>query len=445
MQSASLIGFGRFGELWAKFLSKDFKVAVYDKNPIALQRAARLGFKAVSLAEASKSEVIFFAVPISSFESSIKETLEVLGDRHALLVDLLSVKTHPKEIFHKYLRSTFSAMLCHPMFGPDSYDGEGNFEPAIVIDQFQSLHTEYNFWKQYFTKRGLKVVELSADEHDRLAAKSQGLTHFIGRVLNEVGLEPTKIDTLGARKLFELKEQVCNDAFELFSDLQSFNPHTRELRVKLGQAVTKISAKLIPDRIFKDELVIGLQGGRGSFNEEAALDYLNRNNIENYRLEYLYTSNAVLQALEAGLIDRGLFALHNSLGGIVHESIEAMAQFNFEIIAEISIKIAHALIRRGDADISEIDTIMTHPQVLKQCAKNLSRKYPNLRQLSGEGELIDHAKVSELMAQKRMPENIATMGSRRLAELHGLSVIEDNLQDLDENWTNFLLVSRMQV
>jgi prephenate dehydratase len=85
---------------------------------------------------------------------------------------------------------------------------------------------------------------------------------------------------------------------------------------------------------------------------------------------------------------------------------------------------------------------MTHPQVLAQCRSALASRYPNLRQTSGEGDLIDHAKVAELIASGELAPSIATMGSSVLANIHGLRVIEDNLQDLGENFTSFLWVQR---
>jgi prephenate dehydratase len=97
---------------------------------------------------------------------------------------------------------------------------------------------------------------------------------------------------------------------------------------------------------------------------------------------------------------------------------------------------------RPDAEFSQIDTIMTHPQVLAQCRRNLAEKYPDLKKTSGENDLIDHALVAQRLSEKKLPKNIATMGSSLLAELYGLAIIEDNLQDLKENFTSFLLVER---
>ena len=155
-----------------------------------------------------------------------------------------------------------------------------------------------------------------------------------------------------------------------------------------------------------------------------------------------YTSENVLEALHNGEIDRGQFAIHNSVGGVVEESINAMAKYKFTIIDQFAIKISHALMIRNDADFSEVTTIMSHPQVFAQCKDTLSKKYPHLKQTSGEGELIDHAVVAKHLSEGQLPKHIATMGSKVLAKLYDLKIIEDNLQDATENYTSFLQVAR---
>ena len=85
---------------------------------------------------------------------------------------------------------------------------------------------------------------MSPDKHDNLAAKSQGITHFLGRTLKEFGINKTSLDTQGFRDLLDLVDQTCNDSWELFEDLQHFNPHTKEMINKLMQATNNIEKEL---------------------------------------------------------------------------------------------------------------------------------------------------------------------------------------------------------
>jgi hypothetical protein len=310
------------------------------------------------------------------------------------------------------------------------------------MDRFKTDAGNYKYWKDYFASKKLKVVEMTPDQHDRMAANSQGLTHFVGRLLEEYGLGDSPIDTLGARKLLAIKQQTTGDSWQLFNDLQHYNPYTKKMRLQLGEAYDKVYNKLLPRQASPDYLTIGIQGGKGSFNEEAVMYWLERSEITDYKIKYLHTTQKVLAALHSGEVDRGLFAIHNSVGGAVGESIEAMARYKFTIVEEFAIIIAHAMMIRDDAEYGDITTIMSHPQVFAQCKHTLPRKYPHLKLESGKGELIDHAKVAERLAAHKLPSNIATMGSKILADIYGLKIVEDNLQDAKENYTSFLMVKR---
>jgi prephenate dehydratase/prephenate dehydrogenase len=442
--TAAVIGYGRFGQLWASVLAEDFDVRVHDPEPAAAARATEQGRRTVELDDALAAGVLFYCVPISAFEAIIREHVPLLLARpeRPTLVDMLSVKLHPRAVFERHLPADFPAMLAHPMFGPDSVAVGGLEGQTIVLDRYRLAPKAFGEWTRYFENRGLVVVSMNADDHDRLAADSQGLTHFVGRTLQRFGFAPTRIDTLGTKKLHEIAAQVSNDTWQLFSDLQTHNPHTRAMRVRLSAAQDAIFDRLLPNRLHTDRLVVGIQGGRGSFNEQAAREYMSREPEAAYELVYLHTSENVLRALHEGTVDRGQFAIHNSLGGMVGESVEAMAKYRFTIIEEFAIRISHALMVARGADLAAVDTVMTHPQVLAQCRVSLREKYPRLRQTSGEGDLIDHAKVAELLGRGELAATIATMGSSVLAEIHGLRIIDVDLQDLDENFTSFLWVQR---
>jgi len=442
-ESVAIIGFGRFGQLWASILKDDFDLCVFDEKKDAELTATTLGFTYKSIDEALKSDVIFYCVPISQFEKTLKTHLPHFANqvKSKTLIDVLSVKSHPQQVFEKHLPPGYCAILTHPMFGPDSFTSNSTSKKTLVIDS-KDKGDKYQFWLEYFRAKDFCVLQMSADEHDRLAAQSQGVTHFIGRILAEFDLKPTVIDTAGATKLQEIKEQVGNDSWQLFVDLQTYNPYTRAMRVDLARAQSKVFNRLLPNRINKERLIVGIQGGKGSFNEEAATYYLSRTPDIEYELVYLHTTEQVLRALHEGIVDRGQFAMHNSLGGIVTESVQAMANYNFEIVEEFAIKISHTLMMSKESDFNQIDTIMTHPQVLRQCRSNLQNKYGRLKQTSGEGDLVDHAEVAMLMGQGKMDKNIATMGSKILASIHNLKIIETDLQDLDANFTSFLWVQR---
>ena len=70
------------------------------------------------------------------------------------------------------------------------------------------INNQFNIWKEFFTNQSVDIIEMSPHEHDRLAAKSQGVTHFLGRMLKQFGIDKTPIDTQGFKDLLDLVEQT---------------------------------------------------------------------------------------------------------------------------------------------------------------------------------------------------------------------------------------------
>lgn len=437
-KTVGIIGYGRFGKLLADILKTDFKVNVLQHKTKIKPTDNVIKVYTKPKEFYSKSNTIFFAVPINKFKKVVQEHKKYITDQHTL-IDVLSIKIYPATIFKKHFKTTKTEIiLTHPMFGPDSakYGLKGL---RFVMYSLQNKRS-YSFWKNFFQKKGCKIIEITPEEHDYLAARSQGVTHFIGRLLEKIEFKPTKIDTLGAEKLTEIIQQVCNDKWELFYDLQTLNPYTKEIRIKIGKAYDKLYNLLLPKRVSKKHTVFGIQGGKGSFNEEAILKYIKENNIKNYKIKYLYTTEKVLKTLNRGEIDYGLFAVHNSRGGIVWESARALANYKVKIVKEFPIKIRHFLMIRQDTQLKNITTIIAHPQVIKQCKENLSKKYPELKTTSGKGDLIDTAACAKALYQGKLPKNFAILGPKNLAKLYNLKIIDSDLQDDKNNLTYFFLV-----
>ncbi len=444
MKKVLIIGLGRFGTLLAEILKSDFKVFVWSKTPKLLQ-AKKLGVTWIDLKSGiNKCEVIFYCVPISEFEEvfhSHKKLLAKAGEK--LIIDIQSIKVLPKRILQKNLPKNCQAILTHPLFGPTSVRENGLAGLKIMMEKFSASSEKYSFWKNYFLSKRLKVIEISSTEHDKQAALSQGVVFFLSKVLADFGFGKTKVDTFWAEQLGQIVHgAVGNDSQQLFIDLQTKNPYTKQMRINLSRSLEKISLQLLPKRINSKKIIFGIQGGEGSFNHQAILSHISDEKIKDYQIKFLFTSERVLSKLSMGDIDFGLFAIENSVGGLVEESIFAMAKHKFKIVKQISIPIQHFLMRRKDVVNNDLEKALTHSQVIRQCAQTLKRDYEWIKIETGEGDLVDHALVAKKIAQGKLNKNIAVIGSEVLAQLHDLEIIGRDLQDDQKNLTTFMLVSR---
>src|SRR5665213_312291 len=104
MKQVSIIGLGRFGETLYRLLKDDFAVVLYDKNEIKTELGPNTTI-AKDLTEVYASDTVFYAVPVSEFESVIKEHQSYFRPDQ-LLIDVLAVKLYPAKIFEKYLDGT---------------------------------------------------------------------------------------------------------------------------------------------------------------------------------------------------------------------------------------------------------------------------------------------------------------------------------------------------
>lgn len=189
------------------------------------------------------------------------------------------------------------------------------------------------------------------------------------------------------------------------------------------------------------ETIISIQGGPGSFNEEAAHWYAKGHRLPHYSLSYDYTTGRVLASLVSKKADRGLFAIQNSTGGMVDESIYAMADHTFTIDDQFEIIVNHCLLVKPGMDLEGIISIMSHPQAIAQCRSTLELQYPDKNLVYGEGDLIDQAMAVKALANGDLPDTTAILASQAAAELYDLDIVDRGLQDRAENYTTFLFVS----
>src|SRR3990167_8334769 len=106
---------------------------------------------------------------------------------------------------------------------------------------------------------------------------------------------------------------------------------------------------------------IGIGGAKGSFSEQAAKQYLADKKLEG-EIVHLITCERVLQALDDGVIGLGLFAFHNSTGGMVTEALEGMPKHRFLVQDMVQIRVQQCLMCKPGKKPEDIRLITSHDQ-----------------------------------------------------------------------------------
>ena len=184
-----------------------------------------------------------------------------------------------------------------------------------------------------------------------------------------------------------------------------------------------------------DLVILGVMGIRGSFSEEAALEYARDNNLGEVEIVELLSTEKVLRSVEAGDVDIGIFALENSNGGVVYESVYAMAAHRFRVMDLFEIDVNHTLLVHPSLPGREsIERIASHQQAIRQCRMWLRHHFPTTLVT----EEPDTAEAARMLATGEPPVTTAVIAAERCAELFGLRVLERRIQDLKFNFTTFV-------
>jgi len=188
-------------------------------------------------------------------------------------------------------------------------------------------------------------------------------------------------------------------------------------------------------------MTIGIAGDKGSFSEEAARSYCEKNDYGvDTKLQYLVSVENVLSELENGAIDMGIFPIENSNGGVVIESVHAMAGHVFEIERMFEIDVRHNLLVKPGTKASDIRAITSHDQALKQCRMYLKRTWPSV----DFKEYADTAVAAKDLGEGKLSNTTAVIAPEICAELYGLEILEEGIQDLKFNYTVFIAAKKIK-
>ncbi|MDP3899872.1 MAG: prephenate dehydrogenase [bacterium] len=232
-----IIGFGRFGKLAAKIF------APYGQIFIIANKKVNCRHKVTTLQKLPEMDWIILAVPISKLESLIKNISNKLKPG-AVIMDVASVKVYPCEWLRKHLPADVNILGTHPMFGPDSAKfGLRNLQ--IVLCPIAIDKKMLSKVKAVFRSLGLKIIITTPSDHDRQAASSLALVHFIGRALSAANIKDQKIKTPGFDRMLAINDHVSKDTWQLFTDMIQYNPYARTEISKFVRAIQSVKNKVL--------------------------------------------------------------------------------------------------------------------------------------------------------------------------------------------------------
>ncbi len=252
-----------------------------------------------------------------------------------------------------------------------------------------------------------------------------------GKKVSDRQREEEKIESLTALAGNEFDR---NGIRELFEQIISTS------RKRQYQMMTEHGIREEPDfteveRLDYRNARIVFQGVEGAYTQLALREYFGAD-ADSYHVE---TWRDAMEAIAKGEADYAVLPIENSSAGIVSENYDLMVEYGHCIVGEQILKIEHALLGLPGASLADITDVYSHPQALMQCG----------RYLEAHREWERHSLKNTAMAAQKVRQDgvmhAAAIASRLTAEIYGLSVLEEGVQDSKTNATRFVIVSGRHV
>jgi chorismate mutase/prephenate dehydratase len=142
----------------------------------------------------------------------------------------------------------------------------------------------------------------------------------------------------------------------------------------------------------------------------------------------------VFHEVEGGIADFGVVPIENSSEGTVNHTLDMFLVSSLKICGEVELRIHHHLMGRMSS-LADIKRICAHPQALAQCRGWLDEHLP-------EVERIAESSNAEGARRARDERGTAGIASRAAAEIYGLTLLADEIEDRPDNTTRFLVIGR---
>ncbi len=246
-------------------------------------------------------------------------------------------------------------------------------------------------------------------------------------------LDPARERDLLARIAEEAGEEMDTYALVLYSTILSLSRsyQTRKLspESKCGEIIK--NALETTDKCFPEKARVACQGIEGAYSQLAAEKLFKLPSIL-----YFNAFDGVFSAIESGMCDYGVLPIENSTAGSVKRVYDLMIDHNLYITRSIRVKIEHNLLSKPGTKINDIKEIFSHEQAIDQCASFL-RTLKNVKVT-----VCPNTAVAAEMVATSVRTDVAALSARTCADLYGLSVLADCVQDKSNNYTRFICVAR---
>ncbi len=228
------------------------------------------------------------------------------------------------------------------------------------------------------------------------------------------------------------QNQLVEDKEREYRVLENVNNIARDKNLGISrEAIEGIYRRIIAVCKNVQGVEVAFQGEVGAYSAEASFQFFG----SSIQIRPCETLEDVFQAVEEQGVPFGVVPVENSLEGIISRVYDLLLESALQVCGELELRVIHCLIARSETGLDAIKKVYSHPQALAQC-----RRF--LKQL--DCELIpnyDTAGSVKMIKEKGLFDS-AAIASARAAEIYGMKVVAQEIEDNPNNFTRFFILAK---
>ena len=172
------------------------------------------------------------------------------------------------------------------------------------------------------------------------------------------------------------------------------------------------------------------QGERGAYSEEAIYQFFG----SEVETQPCRSFDGIFEVVESGATDYGVLPVENSTAGSINQAYDLLLDHDLHIWSEVILRVRHALLAPPGVRLEDLRRVCSHPQALARCDRFLTRH--NLEPVP----TYDTAGAARELAAHPEAE-VGAIASALAAEIYGLEVLAEGIEDVPWNYTRFFTLS----
>lgn len=233
----------------------------------------------------------------------------------------------------------------------------------------------------------------------------------------------------------QMEDEFCKKGVrELFEQLMSMGRKLQYQRLVEAGALGRLPFIGV-DSLDAEGARVVFPGTEGAYSQAATEHYFGKN----CNSFYVKTFREAMEAIEEGSADFAVLPIENSTAGAVDEMYDLLVEFENYIVGETVIPIQNTLSALPGTKFDEIERVYSKGVALMQASRFLE-EHGDWQQISVANTAIAAKKVRD-----EQDKSQAAVCSAYAAEVHGLEVLADDINDESGNCTRFIVVTNQKI